>query len=99
MTSQIFNANDIRSGRVVYLTVDGEWSERIADAAVFDNEGEEARLKSIADAAMDARHVVEAYPIDVVVEDGAIRPSRYREVVRAIGPSIRTDLGKQAANG
>jgi hypothetical protein len=99
MTKQIFNANDIRSGRVVYLTANGEWSERIADAAVFESGDEETRLKSIADAAMDARHVVEAYPIDVVVEDGAIRPSRYRELVRAVGPSIRTDLGKQAANG
>ena len=25
--------------------------------------------------------------------------ARYRELIRAVGPSIRSDLGKQAANG
>jgi len=29
-------------------------------------------------------------------QDGKIRPVKEREIVRAAGPSVRTDLGKQA---
>lgn len=99
MTVQIFNANDLLSGRVVYLTKDGGWSERIAEAVTFETAEDEARLKQIADAAFDARRVVDVLPIEVSIENGAIRPVVYRERLRAEGPSVRTDLGKQAANG
>jgi hypothetical protein len=98
MTIQIFNANDILSGRVVYLTKDGGWSEQIADAVTFETPEDEARLKQIAEAAFEARQVVDVVPIDVSVENGSIRPLVYRERVRAQGPSVRTDLGKQAGN-
>ncbi len=98
MTAQIFNANDILSGRVVYLTKAGDWSERIDDAAVFEAPDDEARLKALAEAAFEARRVVDVYPMEVSVENGAIRPRVYRERVRAEGPSVRTDLGKQAGN-
>lgn len=98
MTLQIFNANDILSGRVVYLTKDGDWSERIADAVTFETPEDEARLKRVAEAGFEARKVVDVLPIEVSVENGAIRPVVYRERVRALGPSVRTDLGKQSGN-
>jgi hypothetical protein len=43
--------------------------------------------------------VVDVYAIDVAIEDGRIRPLVYRERIRAEGPSVRLDLGKQSANG
>ena len=98
MTLQIFNANDILSGRVVYLTKDGDWSEKIADAVTFETSEDEARLKLVAEAGFEARKLVDVLPIEVSVENGAIRPVVYRERVRAQGPSVRTDLGKQAGN-
>ena len=98
MTAQIFNANDILSGRVVYLTREGGWTERIDDAVVFETPEDEARLKQVAEAAFEARKVVDVIPIEVSIENGAIRPLVYRERVRAQGPSVRTDLGKQAGN-
>jgi sulfite reductase (NADPH) hemoprotein beta-component len=99
MSAQVYNANDLMSGRVVYLTAAGSWSERIADAAVFENEADAERLKAIAETALEARIVVDAYPIEIAIADGNVRPKIYRERVRAEGPSVRTDLGKQAANG
>lgn len=99
MTLRIFNANHTLSGRVVYLTKDGGWTERIDDAVTFETPEDEARFKAIADAALEARTVVDVYPVDVTVTDGAIRPAVFRERLRAEGPSVRTDLGKQAANG
>ena len=98
MTIQIFNGNDILSGRVVYLTKDGDWSEEIADAVTFETPEDEARLKQIVDAAFEARRVVDVLPIEVSVENGAIRPVVYRERIRALGPSVRPDLGKQSGN-
>lgn len=98
MTLQIFNGNDILSGRVVYLTKDGKWSEQIADAVTFETPEDEARLKQVVDAAFEARKVVDVMPIEVSVENGSLRPLVYRERVRAQGPSVRTDLGKQAGN-
>jgi hypothetical protein len=99
MSSKIFNANDINNGRVVYLAADGSWSERIADAAIVQSAEDEARLQAIADAAFEARCVVDVYAIDVAIEGGRIRPLVYRERIRAEGPSVRHDLGKQSANG
>jgi hypothetical protein len=99
MTLRVYNANDLMSGRVVYLTAAGGWSEQIADAVLFENETDAARLKAVADAALEARFVVDAYPIEVAIAGGTVRPLVHRERVRAEGPSIRTDLGKQAANG
>ena len=84
---------------MVYLAADGSWSERIEDAALFETDDAEAPLKAMAEAAMEARQVVEAYPIEVAVENGAVRVLRYRERLLAEGPSVRRDLGKQAANG
>ena len=34
--------------------------------------------------------------IDVAEFDGEWRPKKYREYIRATGPSVRPDLGKQA---
>ena len=52
----------------------------------------------VAEAGFEAREVVDVLPIEVSVENGAIRPVVYRERVRALGPSGRTDLGKQSGN-
>jgi hypothetical protein len=40
--------------------------------------------------------VVDVNLIDVEFIDGGIHPTRLRERIRAAGPTIRTDLGKQA---
>jgi Protein of unknown function (DUF2849) len=40
--------------------------------------------------------VVDAYLIEVAREEGQVRPLKLREYLRTVGPSVRTDLGKQA---
>jgi hypothetical protein len=99
MTAKIFNANDILSGRVVYLTADGGWSERIGDAAIAQSTEDEARLQTIADAAFEARRVVDVYSVDVTIDGGQVRPLVYRERIRAEGPSVRPYPANLAPNG
>jgi hypothetical protein len=99
MTRQVISANRLTDGLVVYLTADGGWSERIADAQIVDTEragDAEAALATAADAA-DRQIVVEPYAIDIDERDGERRPTKYREFIRAKGPTVRRDLGKQAA--
>jgi hypothetical protein len=89
-------ANRLADGVVVYLAADGRWRERCADGHVVDDRASAAQLLATAEAAVATCDVVGPYLIDVVPGDGGPRPQRYREQIRAAGPSIRTDLGKQA---
>jgi hypothetical protein len=92
---QAITANRLRDGEVVYWRASG-WSEALGDAQVFDAKPEaDAALKTAATFVAD-RVVVNPYLFPVRVENGRIRPTEEREIVRSEGPSIRRDLGKQA---
>jgi Protein of unknown function (DUF2849) len=93
-------ANRLADGLVVYLTDGGQWSEQIDAARVAD--GKDAAALMLADAERDVANcrVVSAYLIDVArVPGGALRPSTYREQIRAFGPSIHPQFGKIEATG
>ena len=95
MSQQAVTANRLGDGAVVYLTPEGAWSEWLNEAALAAEEaGAEGLLaRGRADA---ATKVVEPYLIEVAETDGLVAPLRYREAIRARGPSVRLDLGKQA---
>ena len=72
------------------------WVPFLNEAEVFqDDSAAEAALKA-ADASVQDRTVVNPYLFDVRREAGALRPVKEREVIRAAGPSVRRDLGKQS---
>lgn len=96
VTQQVISANRLGDGLVVYMTDGGGWSERIADAqAVTGKDAGEAAMAA-AHGAEEARVVVEPYLIDIEESGGERRPTRYRELIRAKGPTVRPDIGKQA---
>jgi hypothetical protein len=76
----------------------GGWREQFAEADLMTDPG-------IADAVLDAAKatptvIVEPYLIDVRIEaDGSPVPISFRERVRALGPTIHPDMGKQAQGG
>lgn len=96
MSEQVISANRLRDGLVVYLTTDGGWSEHIADAALLADEAASDAALARAQTDVDARLIVDPYPIDVALRDGERQPTRFRELIRAKGPTVRPDLGKQA---
>jgi sulfite reductase (NADPH) hemoprotein beta-component len=89
-------ANRLEDGVVVYLTPEDRWAERpeAADWAA-EPEAQQALLDRARACAGTA--VVEPY-LFAVTPDAAGRPqpSHMKEIMRARGPSVRPDLGKQA---
>ena len=92
---KILTANRLTDGEAVWYAA-GQWAETIEGADIADDKTAEAALEAVGHAAFAANQVVDVNLIDVSVVDGAIKPLRLREVIRAAGPTNRTDLGKQA---
>jgi hypothetical protein len=93
---KVLTANRLIDGEAVWYSAEQRWIETIAGAELADGPAAEARLEAIGKAAYDNNEVVDVNLIDVGLADGQIRPLRLREVIRAAGPTNRTDLGKQA---
>ena len=96
MTIQVISANRLGDGIVVYLAANGEWSERIAHARVIDGKEQGEAALDVAGGAVEACTVVDPYLIDITDSGGDRRPTLNREMIRAQGPTVRLDVGKQA---
>ncbi|HKD21564.1 MAG TPA: DUF2849 domain-containing protein [Rhizomicrobium sp.] len=93
---QILTANRLRDGEVVYWK-GGAWVTTLAEAEIFaEKPAAEVALKA-ADRAVQDRLVVNPYLFEIRREAGAVRPIEEREVIRAAGPTVRLDLGKQSS--
>ncbi len=93
---QVLTANRLSDGEVVYLAADGAWVEDLDAASTLVTKADgEAALATGAEAEQN-QQVVQAYLFDVVDALAPLRPIKKREIIRAAGPTVRTDLGKQA---
>lgn len=95
----ILLANDLLDGDVVFAAGDANglhWSRDPGAALVGDDDATADRLDAFAAAELGNQQVVDAYLVDVAIEDGVPVPRHYRERMKTTGPSIRRDLGKQA---
>ena len=89
-------ANRLTDGIVVYLTPDDRWAETPEAADWAEDPQDQEALLARAQA-FAGTTVVAPYLFQVVPQaDGTPRPSHMKEVMRAKGPSVRPDLGKQA---
>jgi hypothetical protein len=93
---QVLTANRLRDGEVVFLTRAGEWSLNIDDAALALEKEAAAALEARGAEAVKATIITGPYLVDAKRENGRIRALHIRERIRTLGPTVRTDLGKQA---
>ncbi len=92
----VLMANDLLDGDVVFRTASG-WSRHYREALVAFDADTADRLEAAGRDAMAQNEVVDAYLVDVTLTvEGIPVPRHYREKIRTLGPSFRTDLGKQA---
>jgi hypothetical protein len=96
MALQIITANTLAVGDVTYLTKDGGWSGWVDDARIAETEAEGAEMLELGKKGVADGLVVDAYLIDITLEDGKIKPVRWREQIRANGPPVHPQFGKQA---
>jgi len=92
----VITANRLADGVVVFQTADAGWSEDFNRAAV--RRDEPATATALARAKDDEQQnlVVDPYVVPVEERNGHCAPKALREAIRAAGPTIRRDLGKQA---
>ena len=93
---KVLTANSLAPGEVVYWNTAAGWRSELQQAEVFDDAGAERALAAAAEW-VAACEIVAPYLFPVRVENGLIVPVSAREKIRAQGPSVRPDIGKQAA--
>jgi hypothetical protein len=94
---QILTANRLRDGDVVYWRA-GAWVGALADAEIFEDDTTADAALAAAAASVKSRVVVNPYLFDARVDADGIHPVKEREIIRAAGPTVRRDLGKQSAS-
>jgi hypothetical protein len=88
----VLTANRLDDGEVVFFG-DGGWVEHITAASLYDPDSGAAAL---AQAEAQPTVVISPYLIDVTPTEDVPVPVSYRERVRALGPTIHPEMGKQS---
>jgi len=83
----VVTANRVGDGAVIYRTADGQWSARLAGAAVATSAP--AARELLTAAAGDGVRALDPYiaPVELAA-DGTPRPANLRERIRLNGPTI-----------
>ncbi len=94
--AHVITANDLKDGLVVYQAADNGWVESVQAAEVLEEEALLDAAMVRAKLAEDKDIVVGVYAIEVEVDDDddGIRPTRYRERLRAFGPSTHPEFSR-----
>ena len=88
----ILTANDLATGDVIWWTGEG-WSIHVNDAVDVGDKGEEILQAEVA-----ARRANEAYVIEATSDADGVRPAHIKDRIRALGPTVRLDLGLKPAD-
>ena len=92
----VITASRLADGLVVFQAKDGAWTEDFNRAAILRDPTATADALKLALADEAADVVVEPYAAPVEERNGHVAPKSLREAIRAAGPTVRRDLGKQA---
>ena len=93
---EMITANRLKDGLVVFLDAEGGWSEDFHRGATIADESAKAAALARAQAAAAANLIVDPYAIELELRAGHLAPKALRERIRASGPTVRADLGKQS---
>ena len=99
MPLMVLTANRLRDGEVIYLAPDQSWTESLQAALATEDAEEQGRMTALGEAAVEALALVDPYLMPVARNGSVIDPLSQREIIRAAGPTVRRDLGKQSQKG
>lgn len=98
--AQVVIASRLSDGLVVFLKqtpspASPPWVLTLASADVAESDERAALLLRIGEADAAANQaIVDPYLIEVEEHGGRLRPTKFREVIRCLGPTVRPDFGK-----
>ncbi|MDE0885081.1 MAG: DUF2849 domain-containing protein [Myxococcota bacterium] len=95
---QVVIANRLTDGIVVFLGREPEWLEGLENCQPAQDAAQAEALLARGAAAEAEQFVVGPELIEVELREGVWVPVKMREAMRSRGPSVRSDLGKQAEN-
>lgn len=98
MTTHVITANRLADGLVVFFSPPGNWSTDISAGHVTSSEDAERTLHRMLSDTEVSTYVVGPYAIEVETLGGDVRPIRYRERIRLIGPSVETRARTETSN-
>ncbi len=90
---KVITANALTDGRVIYLGANNQWVEKLSMAKALSNEDADDALLLAKKRTLE---VADIYLIEVGDDLQTSGREALRESIRAAGPTIRVDLGKQA---
>lgn len=93
---QMITGNDIWTGAVVFLKRDGGWTDDPRLAAISESVEDSEHLLALGEAATARAEVELVHRADAAIGADGPFPTRNREVIRALGPTVRPDLGYRA---
>lgn len=93
---KVITGNRLDTGRVIYLGSDHQWVDRFSQALLFS-------AMDDAQAAMDiastrTTQIADLYIVEANADGIPGGREALKETIRNLGPTMRTDLGKQAGN-
>jgi hypothetical protein len=92
---KMLTSNRLRDGDVLYRK-GKDWVLSLAEADVYADDAAADAALAAAQAELGQNIVVAPYLFEVRKDADGIRPVKEREIIRAAGPTVRADLGKQA---
>ena len=91
---QMIIANRLVDGAVVFLAPADGWTTAIESGVVIEDDAEAQRLLGAVKQLEARSPVIDPQVIQVKLDsDGVVRPIEIRELIRAFGPTVRTERG------
>lgn len=87
----MLTANRLEDGRAVWFAGEDRWSQLFTDGHVAADPDAVAVLEAARARFAGKGQLVDLQLIDLIEEEGEVRPRRLREVIRAGGPTVRID--------
>ncbi|GBE44132.1 MAG TPA: DUF2849 domain-containing protein [Rhizobiales bacterium] len=87
--------NLLADGRVVFLAINGGWSDSLDIARLARGENDAAELEAEGAEAVRANVIVDPYLVEVEVGQGQLVPVELRERMRIRGPSVNLEFNSR----
>lgn len=96
MTLRVLTAYNLESGHSVWLSEGGAWSEYINSARISKSDDDNKEMENQAELSIKSNEIFGIYWVDVLYDSGIIKPLKYREILRTLGPTTHINFGPQS---